>query len=575
MSKTQYTNLLDYNLTYLNQTFQSNIFEKDFETDNNILFHSCVFKGIASFEKIQAREVLFVECKFENVLNISNSSFFTFRFTKCQFYKDTSFISNTCHSNTVFRNVKGTTIELNGEYRTLQFITTTLEKLLLTDVNSEYSQKDSKIEFLVENLIKDLKIKSFTNFSNIIFKGGEYEFIYFDGTFNNQINFERKIKNEHLHFESSIFKNRIDFKEGDFEYINFYRSSFQGLIVFHGYDILKNESSEISIKELTVHSSYFEKNVNLSIEDIKDLTLSNNNFKQILSFDNYNNKNKNSSYSDYLAFIRINLSGSNQGNIIIENVYADITISDINLGNIYFKNIDLHTLHINEFHNKGNISFTNLKSGVYLAIQNSIIGNFNLLNEDLNIFQEIVISNSNLKGLILSIYPKKIRSYSYDPKIGYGLEDKSKNNQNLKNIYNQLKQVAKSNGDIDHMNKYKSLELRKLIKTKRFGFDSILLFLNWISNNNGQSWTRGVLFTLIVAFMFFLLYIYSLGIELDLKNQYKDYILYISSFPKLELEKHLDMNRCWNVSLIIWISRILISYGIYQTVAAFRKYGKG
>jgi phosphate transport system substrate-binding protein len=32
--------------------------------------------------------------------------------------------------------------------------------------------------------------------------------------------------------------------------------------------------------------------------------------------------------------------------------------------------------------------------------------------------------------------------------------------------------------------------------------DSILLILNWISNNNGRSWFRGVLFTLLIGFVF-------------------------------------------------------------------------
>lgn len=572
MSKPDLTNLFDANLAYQNQIFEDNIFEDGFETDSDISFHNCIFKGITSFKKIEAREFSFIDCKFENVLSVSDSLFFILGFSNCQFFKGITFFTNVCKSYAVFRNNKGTIFRLNGEYRTLQFVTSTFEKLLLTDVNNQYSQKDSKIEFLVENLINEVRIKSFSNFSSIIFKGGEYESIYFDGTFNNQIDFEKKIKSKYLFFESSIFKNRIDFKEGEFESIFFYRSSFNGLIVFHGYDILEDKPAEITIRNLTLHSSQFEKNIGLSIQNLEYLNLSNNNFKQIFNFNNYNASDDK---LDYMFSKKIRMSGSNQGNIIIENVFADIMMNDINLGNIYFKNIHLHTLNIHEFHNKGNISFLNLESGVYLTIQDSIIGNFNLLNENLNIFKEIVISNSNLKGLILSIFPKKIRSYSSDPRIGYGLVDKSKNDQNLKNIYNQLKQVAMSNGDIDHMNKYKSLELRKLIKMKGISFDSVLLYLNWISNNNGQSWTRGILFTLIVAFIFFIIYIKSLGVEFELNNQYKNYILFISSFPKLQLEKYSQFNNIWYVSLIIWIARIFISYGIYQTVAAFRKYGKG
>ncbi|WP_417443402.1 hypothetical protein [Joostella sp.] len=571
MSKPKYTNLLSEKQAFKNQTFEKNIFEIDFETDNDISFINCIFKGIASFENINAREVSFIECTFENVLSISKSSFFTFGFSNCKLMEDSSFKSNICSSYAIFRSLIGGKLEISGSYQNFQVVTSKIERLRLIHVNSEYSERNSKIEFLVGNKLKELEIKSHSNFSNIIFKGGEYESIYFYGTFNNSISFDKKIKNEYLFFESAIFKSRIDFNEGKFKYINLYRSSFHGLVMFNGFNYLDNLEKDISIKNLTIHSSYFEKDVRVSVLKINSLNLSNNNFKQILNINNHNSNDNNLQYSHAKI---ISLTGSNLGNIIIENIFADITISDFNFGNIYFKNIDLHTLYINQFHNKGNISFTNIHSGIYLVIQDSIMGNFNLLNEDLNMFNELIIANSNLKGIEISIYPKKIRSFSSNPKIGYGIKNKSKNNQNLKNVYNQLKQIAKSNGDIDPMNKYKSLELRKLNKTKRISFDSILLLLNWVSNNNGQSWFRGVLFTLIVAFLFFLLYLNNLGVPININEHYKDYISFISSFPKLQLEKYSELNKLWNVSLVIWLSRVFVSYGVYQTISAFRKYGK-
>jgi hypothetical protein len=193
--------------------------------------------------------------------------------------------------------------------------------------------------------------------------------------------------------------------------------------MFNGFNYLDNLEKDISIKNLTIHSSYFEKDVRVSVLKINSFNLSNNNFKQIF---NLNNQNSNEDNLQYSLAKSVSFSGSNQGNIIIENIFADLTVSDINFGNIYFKNIDLHTLYINQFHNKGNVSFTNINSGVHLVIQDSIVGNFNLLNEDLNMFSEIVIANSNLKGIDISIYPKKIRSFSSNPKVGYGIKDKQR-----------------------------------------------------------------------------------------------------------------------------------------------------
>lgn len=571
MNKPKKTDLLINNQIFKNQTFKKSIFEIEFNTEKDIVFEKCTFKGITSFENINAREILFFDCKFSNVLNISESSFLYIGFNKCKFSEKLILNSNKSRSHTTIRSVIAEEIEINGEYQNFQVVSSIINKINFIDVNTKYSQKDSKIEFLVDNEVKNLKLKSSSNFSNIIFKGGEYETIYFDGTFNNNINFNKKILNQNLFFESSIFKGRIDFREGKFDYVYFYRSSFEGIVLFHGYDILDKKITDISVKDLTIHSCYFEKNISTSIQDLSSLNLSNNNFKQIFNFNNHNDIQ---SLNDNSLSKQISLRGSNQGNIIIENVFTDVDFSGFNFGNIYFKNIDVHTLYFNEFHNNGNVSFMSLKSGVYLTIQNSITGNLDLLNEDLNIFHEIVIANSNIKGINISLYPKKIRSYSSNPQIGYGITDLTKNNQNLKNIYNQLKQAAKSNGDIDNMNRFKSLEFGKLIKVKKISLDSIILVLNSLSNKHGQSWLRGIIFTLIIAFGFFILYIINISNFPSFSKLIKDYILFISSFPKLQLEEFSELNKTWNVSLVIWLSRIFISYGIYQTVSAFRKYGK-
>ncbi|WP_180904154.1 hypothetical protein, partial [Flavobacterium chungangense] len=171
--------------------------------------------------------------------------------------------------------------------------------------------------------------------------------------------------------------------------------------------------------------------------------------------------------------------------------------------------------------------------------------------------------------------PNSIRSYSKDSRLGFGLKEKKKNAANLRSIYNQLKHIARNKGDVESSIKYQSLEYKTLLISKKIGFDSILLLLNWLSNDNGRSWLRGILFTLIVGLFFFIVYLITIGISFDLLYQYQDYVIFITSFPKLELEKYSCENNYWTVKLVIWLSRIFISYGVYQTIVAFRKYGKG
>jgi hypothetical protein len=569
MTKNNEKSILRDKQIFENQTFDSSILEKDFEAKEDISFQNCIFKGIASFDNITAREFGFYNCKFENAFSITNSNFFILGFSHCEFQKGFGLSENNCRSYCTLRDINTQNITINGHYQYLQFVQLNVEKLELREVNNRLTHRDSTIEFLAENKIKELRLKSNINYSQIIFKAGNYDSIYFEGTFNNHINFEKKIITEYLFFESSTFNNRIDFQEGSFQYINFYRSNFNGLVHINDYNYLDNETRELEIKDLSIHSNVFDKDMSVNLSSIEYLNFSNNNFKQLFHFNSYTDTKNDTD------MLMVRISGVNQGNIVLERAYLDIDIRDINFGNIFFKEVNISSLVLSEFHNKGSVFFTNILSGWHLIIQDSIVGNLNFINSDINIFEEIVIADSKLKGISLKKYPNKILSSSSNPKIGYGIKEKSKRKENLNSVYTQLKEVARTNGDFDNANKYKSLEHKQLLKSKKFSSDSILLFLNWISNNNGRSWLRGVFFTIIVSAIFCFLYFITLNIESHQYPNYKELILFVTSYPKLELEKFEIQNKSWEISLIIWLARIFISYGIYQTITAFRKYGRG
>jgi hypothetical protein len=275
---------------------------------------------------------------------------------------------------------------------------------------------------------------------------------------------------------------------------------------------------------------------------------------------------------DSTNMIMISMDGVNQGSIIFERMFADFSFRGINLAHIYFKDLHINTSYIWEYQNIGSLSFLNIKSGNLFVIVDSISGKLNFLNSDINIFQEIIIANSDIDGANFNKYPLKILSSSKSPIAGYGIDKKNARISNLKNVYNQLKKIARAKGDIDNANRFESLEHRQLLFSKKISFDSLLLLLNLLSNNNGRSWFQGILFTLTTGFIFFILYLKTLSISFHFFDCYQEYILFITSFPKLEITSYY--NNTWQTQLIIWLSRILISYGIYQTIAAFRKYGK-
>ncbi|WP_024770574.1 hypothetical protein [Aquimarina macrocephali] len=523
-----------------------------------------VLDNITSKEKLY-----FYECDFEAYSEIKNCEFYVITFNSCRFKENLFKLISNKSSFLSLSSFVGKELYVNGDYNRIISDKLEIKKCVLKDVNCEYSQYKREIHFR-NNKIEELSIKVLSLFSPLIIDGGVYKSINFIGTFDNSILIKERLKVEYLNMESSLFKGRIDIKDGDFEYINFYRSSFNGLIWVNGYDILKNTPTDLEIKDINFHSCSFEPNVSVDILKIESISLSNNNFKKLFRF------NSKITEDDYKGdCILLGLDGTNQGVIIIQDTYADISISGVNLGNIYFKDIKVYSIYFSDFQNNGSVSFSNIIAGGYFTVQNSSVGKLEFLNTDFRIFDEIVISDSNLEKINFSNYPFKIRSYSSSPKMGYGTKNKSLSSANLKNVYNQLKKSAKNKGDIDTANKYQSLEYRYLLRNKRFGFDKLLLFLNWISNNHGRNWVQGILFTLSIALICFYGYMYALGEVGIYSSFFGDYIIFISSFPKLELEKYSKVEKTWNLSLIIWISRIFVAYGIYQTIAAFRKYGKG
>ncbi|MFY0605969.1 MAG: pentapeptide repeat-containing protein [Cyclobacteriaceae bacterium] len=120
-------------------------------------------------------------------------------------------------------------------------------------------------------------------------------------------------------------------------------------------------------------------------------------------------------------------------------------------------------------------------------------------------------------------------------------------------------------------------------------FEIILLFLNYISNGHGKSYSRGVLFTFGISAIFFNLSLiftsnyeytshfnewhwcltwteFDYFVQSILPIHNFDYLLQVDETgkSKFKLEK--------GYYAIDFLGRIFIGYGIYQTIQAFRKY---
>jgi hypothetical protein len=135
---------------------------------------------------------------------------------------------------------------------------------------------------------------------------------------------------------------------------------------------------------------------------------------------------------------------------------------------------------------------------------------------------------------------------------------------------------------------YSALELKSHsneLKTRAFSKDNlnqdlVILGLNVISNKNGKSWLRGVIFTFSVAIFFYYITIvstknYTVGWNFSLDNISKTGKYFFEFMTPTHKVDFLDAEGTSIMTYFFdFLGRIFIAFGIYQTVQAFRKYRK-
>ena len=91
---------------------------------------------------------------------------------------------------------------------------------------------------------------------------------------------------------------------------------------------------------------------------------------------------------------------------------------------------------------------------------------------------------------------------------------------------------------------------------------------------------KGVRFTITSTILLYIILIYSIKLENDIQLSYSIEYLGINIKQALQLinitnwnYKPFNKDYEWSY-IILFLSRIIISFGLYQTIQAFRKYGK-
>lgn len=169
---------------------------------------------------------------------------------------------------------------------------------------------------------------------------------------------------------------------------------------------------------------------------------------------------------------------------------------------------------------------------------------------------------------------------------GAFFDDLNKNNSNIiinwdRNTLREIKrELVNSHNQIDYL-RFKAYELEAYKKEKGKSWkDSFILFFNEQSNYFGLDWFKGLKFTLYTSFICYLLYIITFAIVIKsivhLPNSVEDFFVNYLNFlnPFSFLKSPIDESEKYFFPFLFFIiGKIFVSYGIYQTAQAFRKFG--
>lgn len=105
------------------------------------------------------------------------------------------------------------------------------------------------------------------------------------------------------------------------------------------------------------------------------------------------------------------------------------------------------------------------------------------------------------------------------------------------------------------------------------------LGLNWLSNDFGRNWLRGVFFSFSVGVIFFVLILMSscafFCIPKIQENLVSTFLMFMNPLRFIDLERLFSELKLNNWSYL-WdfLGRIAVAYGYYQTIQAFRRFGR-
>jgi hypothetical protein len=231
-------------------------------------------------------------------------------------------------------------------------------------------------------------------------------------------------------------------------------------------------------------------------------------------------------------------------------------------------------------------------------ITHSSLGKTEITGCDFSGFQ-FQYYNSNLLGcFITGTKLPKDNIFIYSPSSNTLLKNNEDNPELFEQktaIYNQFKKIYENQGDVVEASWYhaKAMEnqqallqiaykeapggkIKKLFGEK--GFDLFGFWLNRVSNNHGESWRRAIRFVLLGSGIIYSLYYLSIHYHepfgFGATGRFiGDYFSFLDITHRIDFHVPKEQLSGWS-KFLDYFGKLVIGYGLYQLIAAFRRHGK-
>lgn len=247
--------------------------------------------------------------------------------------------------------------------------------------------------------------------------------------------------------------------------------------------------------------------------------------------------------------------------------------SFINLGIIHFHSTDV----LKKKFECGSDGIQESVSSPVLTLFNSDLGKTTFIHSKFESFENFFFANSRISQCFFggTEFPNKIQT---DP-------DSNLFEQEMLS-YGQLKKLYESRGDVVQSNRFFAYEMESYLSYLKshdgYGWEKLNLYFNKYSNQHGQSWSRALIAILSVGGLSYFFFLISVGIYPVRPNSHawdlfweisSKFFLYINPVHRMDFLGEKVELRPFSY-LIDSLTRITMSYLIYQLVQAFRRYGK-